>query len=389
VILACMSKAPRRITIVPGDGLGDIPQLSQEDERFLTGLISAVRGLTAPSTLKCGSSSIIDLTFYACWNLAAARLVNDKTRRGTIHPSVLPEKPIRGGRASEYLSQRFSALKATLGSGHAYLVDTLERVVKIWSEVASAHTQRLLLQTKLPWGLVLSKGGEFKVKKLRKGKADVTIRQLVTPTNPKESAWLLPAERKYMSHLAAPVWGRLSEFQKEWSLVKAEDSHPFFDSFVDRVRLAYKEMHRLSESSNKRLGQRKAVILNSPEIQKLSKKDLKKAKTNELVLTFSKTNLDSLPRGAKAVFEPLYACQSFGAAEELWDMLKGARVTDAFTAYYQSLVEAAAGRASLTELIKWEKWWLDSFNPPAGLSFRDIPSNVIETSNMYEVLGTE
>lgn len=75
-----------------------------------------------------------------------------------------------------------------------------------------------------------------------------------TPMNHKESAWILPFERKYLGHLMASVSGRLSTIHKEWETLKAEDTHIYITCFIYKVSKAYGEMHRVSDSVNKKVG---------------------------------------------------------------------------------------------------------------------------------------
>jgi hypothetical protein len=385
VILALVQAAPTRVTLTPGQSCESVPQLSQEDERFMVGILSAVNARETPRTLKCGGSSITDNTFYSVWNLAAARLVNDKERRGNLHPCILPEKPIHGSKASEYLSQRLQGLKSTLGLNYSHIADTIERLVKIWTEENSERTRAILSNIKIPWSFVLSKGAEFKVSKKKQGRKEVTLRQLVTPLNPKESAWVMPNERKIISHLCAPIWGRIDAYQKEWAKLRGADTQALLESYINKVRLAYKEMHRVSESMTKRLGQRKTVILNSPTIRKVSKKELKSKKTNDLIVIFSKSDLKTLPKGAKAIFEPFYTGQCLPCVEAV--MQRMTDTNDVHTLASQRVSVLASVSEDEKRAVSWELQWFDTFGPDPNYSRQnDIPKDVLAAGNMFEAL---
>jgi hypothetical protein len=289
---------------------------------------------------------------------------------------------VGGGKASEYLSHRFLALKATLGSNYSHVADTIERLVKIWVEENAEKTRSLLASTKIPWSFVLSKGGEYKVSKKKQGRKEVTLRQLVTPINPKESAWVMPAERKIISHLCAPVWGRLDVYQKEWAALPGPDTQILLDSFISKVKLAYKEMHKISESMTKRLGQRKAIICNSPPIRRLSKRDLKNKKSNDLLVLFSKSDLTLLPKGAKAVFEPFYVGNALPAVEKVLGKMSDVNnVHDLASNRVQVL---ASCEGSEKQAVQWELWWLESFQPSHDYNrSKDIPKDVSAATNMF------
>lgn len=387
IILYTIQKFPTRLTITAGAGAEDLPHLSIEDERFLTGILSAISGDEAPRTLKCGGSSIVDLTFYACWNLAAASLVNNKELRGSLHPAVLPDKPVAGGKASAYLADRFKALKATLGINYSYIADTLERVVKLWVQGSAERTRQTLLSIKIPWSLVLSKGGEFTIKEKKQGRVKSITRLLRTPINPKNSAWLMPNDRKPMAHLCAPVWGEMDKLQKEWNSFSAEQTHSYFDSFIDRLRGLYKRMHQVSDSMLKKLGFRKAIILNHPAIRKMSKNDLKKANPNSLVLTFSKQDLSKLSQKAKAVFDPLYVASDLEACEQLNSSLDKTDYLSVFGKDYSEHLKTLSGHHRV--LFAWTKKYFDTFKPEVRPTASDIPKDALAVANMFGVLSEE
>lgn len=384
VILHGMAKSKSRITIVPGAGAEDVPELSAEDERFLNGILTAMSG-NCPTTLRCGSTSIVDLTFYSLWNLAAARFVSDKASRGNVHPSVLPDKPIKGGRASEYLAGRLQALAGTLGTNHSHIAKTLERVIKVWTEERASATADLLASTRIPWSLVLSKGGEFKTKKVGKNRTEV--RSLTTPHNPKESAWIMPYERKLIAHLCAPVWGQMDKLQKEWAAFSGPETHSNFESYIGKLKTAYIEMRSISESMTKRLGQRKAIILNSPAIRKLSKKDLKSKTSNELVMLFSKSNLPALPMKAKSVYEPFYVGENLFVCKEMIRVFGETNYIVAIKTSFSQLLAQAQGLSKT--MLTWENEWIKAFEPPNEIRFKDIPADATETSNMFGALLEE
>jgi hypothetical protein len=388
VILALVQTAPTRITLTLGSSGDEVPQISQEDERFLVGILSAVKARDHPRTLKTSGSSITDNTFYAVWNLAAARLVNDKERRGTLHPCILPEKPVNGSKASEYLAERFRALRATLTLNYQHISDTIERLVKIWTEENEERTRPLLSRIKIPWNFVLSKGGEFKISKKKQGRKEITLRTLTTPLNPKESAWVLPAERKSISQICATIWSRIDDYQKEWAKLSGSDTQLMLDSYIDKIRSAYKEMHRISESMTKRLGQRKSIILNSPVISRLGKKDLKNKKTNDLLVLFSKSDLSALPRGAKAIFEPFYCGAVLAPVEGC--LTKMQNVDDVHDLAIRRDVILSLCEENEKRAMHWELWWFEHFQPSRDYSrSRDVPKDVLAATNMFEPLSRE
>jgi len=194
----------------------------------------------------------------------------------------------------------------------------------------------------------------------------------------------MPAERKIISHLCAPVWGRLDAYNEEWKNLDGPGSQAVLDSYINKIRACYKEMHRISESMTKRLGQRKTVVLNSPVIQRISKRDMKNKKTNDLLVLFSKSDLTSLPRGAKAIFEPAYAGAVLPDMEALNIALTGMTVHTLGAGRAQHLASCDGGKR---KALEWELWWLDSFQPSQDYNRNvDIPKDVLAATNMFVAL---
>jgi hypothetical protein len=294
-------KVPHRLMVISADeGADSVPELSAQDERFCLGILSALGSSDPPSTFKCSSSNIQDLTYSACWNSAAAKLILNKEARGSIHPSSLPPKGVGGHRPSEYLSSQLRALKTTLGQNYAYIADTIDRIIKIWSAENAGRCYPALQASPVTWSTVLHSSAEWQKKKI-KGKEHILLK---VPLNPKEAAWVLPSERKFMSPAYAPVWGALDAYQKEWAKLTASETHSQFSAYVTRIKDAYRLMHRISDAAVRKLGHRKAIILACPEISRMPKSKREQLKPGELASQFVKSNLVELSQAQKEQFDP-------------------------------------------------------------------------------------
>lgn len=147
-------------------------------------------------------------------------------------------------------------------------------------------------------------------------------------------------------------------------------------------------MHRISESMTKRLGQRKSIILNSPVISRLGKKELKNKKTNDLLVLFSKSDLSALPRGAKAIFEPFYCGAVLAPVEGC--LTKMQNVDDVHDLAIRRDVILSLCEENEKRAMHWELWWFEHFLPSRDYSrSRDVPKDALAATNMFEPLSRE